>query len=50
MTNKAIILGTGGGYDKIFVGQREAKDPSTGQITVRLHANSLNYHDLAVVS
>lgn len=50
MTNKAIILGTGGGYDKIFVAQREAKDPNTGEITVRLHANSLNYHDFAVVS
>ena len=50
MQNKAIILQTGGGYDKVTVGTREAKDPKAGEITVRLHANSLNYHDFAVVS
>ena len=50
MQNKAIILQTGGGYDKVIVGNREAKEPQTGEITVRLHANSLNYHDFAVVS
>lgn len=50
MTNKAIILHAGGGYDKVTVGTREAKNPQAGEITVRLHANSLNYHDFAVVS
>jgi NADPH:quinone reductase-like Zn-dependent oxidoreductase len=50
MNNKAIILQTGGGYDKVTVGTREASDPLAGEITVRLHANSLNYHDFAVVS
>ena len=50
MQNKAIILQTGGGYDKVTVGTREAKAPEEGEITVRLHANSLNYHDFAVVS
>lgn len=50
MQNKAIILQAGGGYDKVMVGTREAKDPKAGEITVRLHANSLNYHDFAVVS
>jgi len=50
MQNKAIILQAGGGYDKVTVGTREAKDPKAGEITVRLHANSLNYHDFAVVS
>ena len=50
MQNKAIILQTGGGYDKVTVGTRDAKDPKAGEITVRLHANSLNYHDFAVVS
>jgi len=50
MKNKAIILQTGGGYDKVTVGVREAAEPKAGEITVRLHANSLNYHDLAVVS
>ncbi|HEY0841476.1 NAD(P)-dependent alcohol dehydrogenase [Methylotenera sp.] len=50
MQNKAIIVQTGGGYDKVTVGTRDAKDPKAGEITVRLHANSLNYHDFAVVS
>lgn len=50
MKNKAIILQAGGGYDKITVGVRDARVPQSGEITVRLHANSLNYHDFAVVS
>jgi len=50
MNSKAIILQTGGGYDKVTVGKRDAADPKSGEITVRLHANSLNYHDFAVVS
>jgi NADPH:quinone reductase-like Zn-dependent oxidoreductase len=50
MSNKAIILATGGGYDKVTVGRRDAAAPKSGEITVRLHANSLNYHDFAVVS
>lgn len=50
MANKAIILQTGGGYDKVTVVTRDAAEPKAGQITVRLHANSLNYHDFAVVS
>jgi NADPH:quinone reductase-like Zn-dependent oxidoreductase len=47
---KAIILEAGGGYDKVTVGKRDAADPKSGEITVKLHANSLNYHDFAVVS
>lgn len=50
MANKAIIVQIGGGYDNIIVGQRDAAMPKEGEITVRLHANSLNYHDFAVVS
>ena len=50
MKNRAIILGIGGGYDKVTVTTREAIAPNAGEITVRLHANSLNYHDFAVVS
>ena len=45
-----MIVQAGGGYGKVVVGQREAAEPGTGEITVRLHANSLNYHDFAVVS
>ncbi len=50
MKNKAIILEAGGGYDKVTVGLSDAAYPKSGEITVRLHANSLNYHDFAVVS
>lgn len=50
MAKKAMIVQPGGGYDKVVVGTSEAKAPKAGEITVRLHANSLNYHDFAVVS
>jgi len=50
MTSKAIYVQPGGGYDKVEVGTREALAPKAGEITVRLHASSLNYHDFAVVS
>jgi len=49
MQNKAIILNTGGGYHNVSVGIRNAESPKAHEITVRLHANSLNYHDYAVV-
>ena len=50
MTSKAIYVQPGGGYDKVTLGTCEAAAPAPGEITVRLHANSLNYHDFAVVS
>ncbi|MFQ6575092.1 zinc-dependent alcohol dehydrogenase family protein [Pseudomonas sp. UM16] len=50
MSSKAIYVQAGGGYDKVQVGTYEAPAPKAGEITVRLHANSLNYHDFAVVS
>lgn len=50
MQNKAIIVQAGGGYDKVIVSTRDAKEPQQGEITVRLYASSLNYHDFAVVS
>lgn len=48
--SKAIYVQPGGGYDKVGLGSAEAAAPAAGEITVRLHANSLNYHDFAVVS
>ena len=48
--SKAIIVQPGGGFDRVTIGRSEARDPIAGEITVRLHANSLNYHDYAVVS
>lgn len=47
---KAIVVEPGGGFDKVTVAERPAPAPAAGEITVRLHANSLNYHDYAVVS
>lgn len=50
MHNKAIYVQPGGGYANVVAGTREAAAPGPGEITVRLHASSLNYHDFAVVS
>ncbi|MCV4275590.1 NAD(P)-dependent alcohol dehydrogenase [Pseudomonas capsici] len=50
MSNKTIYVQAGGGYDRVIVGNSEVLAPKAGEITVRLHANSLNYHDFAVVS
>jgi len=50
MSSKAIIVLPGGGYDKVTIGACDAAEPRAGEITVRLRANSLNYHDFAVVS
>lgn len=50
MHSKAIYVQPGGGYANVTVGSCEAAAPGPGEITVRLHANSLNYHDFAVVS
>lgn len=50
MSHKAIYVQPGGGYDKVQVGTCEAASPQAGEISVRLRANSLNYHDFAVVS
>lgn len=50
MSSKAIYVQPGGGYDKVVLGTCEAAAPARGEIKVRLRANSLNYHDFAVVS
>lgn len=47
---KAVIVQAGGGFDRVTMGVREALPPGPDEITVRLHACSLNYHDYAVVS
>jgi NADPH:quinone reductase-like Zn-dependent oxidoreductase len=48
--SKAIFVEPGGGFDRVVIGASEAGEPQTGEITVRLHASSLNYHDYVVVS
>jgi NADPH:quinone reductase-like Zn-dependent oxidoreductase len=47
---RAIVVQAGGGFDKVGVERRDAPEPGSGEITVRLRASSLNYHDYAVVS
>lgn len=50
MTSKAIYVQPGGGFDRVMLGISEVPPPGTGEITVRVRASSLNYHDYAVVS
>ena len=50
MSSKTIFVQPGGGYENVVVGSSEVRAAARGEITVRLHANSLNYHDFAVVS
>ena len=48
---KAVKLGASGGLDRIeLIDMREPEAPAAGEIRVRLHASSLNYHDYRVVS
>jgi NADPH:quinone reductase-like Zn-dependent oxidoreductase len=47
---KAVRLGETGGLDRIrLVDERDPGPPGPGEIRVRLHASSLNYHDYGVV-
>lgn len=50
MAIKTVYVEQGGGFDKVVVGTSEARAPGAGEITVRIRASSLNYHDLGVVS
>lgn len=50
MMTKAIVLGAGGGFERVGTAERPVPEPGFGEITVRLRASSLNYHDYAVVS
>jgi NADPH:quinone reductase-like Zn-dependent oxidoreductase len=47
---KAVTLGAPGGLDRLrFVDVREPEAPGAGEIRVRVHASSINFHDYAVV-
>jgi NADPH:quinone reductase-like Zn-dependent oxidoreductase len=47
---KAIKLGTSGGLDRLHaVDLPDPPPPEAGEIQVRVHGSSLNYHDYAVV-
>jgi NADPH:quinone reductase-like Zn-dependent oxidoreductase len=46
---KAMRLKKPGGLDNIHVAETQAAAPGHGEISVRLHATSLNFHDYLVV-
>lgn len=50
MTIKTLYIPAGGGFDHVTVGTTQPVAPGPGEITVRLRASSLNYHDYGVVS
>jgi len=50
MSIKTVYVQAGGGFDKVVLATSEPQAPRPGEISVRIFANSLNYHDLAVVS
>lgn len=45
---KSIQIKEGEGLDKITLVEKEISDPAAGEIRVRWHATSLNYHDYLV--
>ncbi|MDW5377155.1 NAD(P)-dependent alcohol dehydrogenase [Halomonas sp. HP20-15] len=48
---KVVKLSSPGGLDRLDVGEQAAPgEPGPGEIRVRVHASSLNYHDYGVVS
>lgn len=50
MTIRTVFIPAGGGFEHVTVESTPAVEPRHGEITVRLRASSLNYHDLGVVS
>ncbi|MGY0799017.1 zinc-dependent alcohol dehydrogenase family protein [Lysobacter sp. A286] len=50
MTIKTVFIPAGGGFDHVSIGTTQPVEPGPGEITVRLRASSLNYHDYGVVS
>ena len=50
MTIRTIYVQAGGGFDRVILGTSDSSPPKAGEITVRIRASSLNYHDYAVVS
>lgn len=49
MTIKTLHIPAGGGFDHVSLGSTQAVEPGRGEITVRLRASSLNFHDYMVV-
>src|SRR5690606_11666598 len=49
MSIKTIYIPAGGGFDSVSIETSQPTDPAPGEITVRLRASSLNFHDYMVV-
>ena len=47
---QAMKLSTPGGIDKLHLADIEPRAPGFGEVQVRIHATSLNFHDYAVVT
>lgn len=47
---RTMQLGQPGGLDRLRLAETAPRDPSIGEIQVRVHASSLNFHDYAVVT
>ncbi|QCO66679.1 NAD(P)-dependent alcohol dehydrogenase [Luteimonas yindakuii] len=49
MTIRTLHIPAGGGFEHVTVGSTQPVEPRPGEITVRLRASSLNFHDYMVV-
>lgn len=47
---KTVQVMPGGGFDRVVVTATDGRDPGPGEITVRIRASSLNFHDYGIVS
>ncbi|MBY4640132.1 NAD(P)-dependent alcohol dehydrogenase [Gluconacetobacter entanii] len=47
---RTIVVQPPGGFENVTITEQAARAPAQGEIRVKLHASSLNYHDYAVVS
>lgn len=47
---KVIRLEKPGGLDKLYLDEAEIREPGSGEIQVRVHATTVNFHDYAVVT
>ncbi|MEN1929987.1 hypothetical protein WCE37_13485 [Luteimonas sp. MJ250] len=47
MSIKTIHIPAGGGFEHVTVGSTQPVEPGPGEITVRVRASSLNFHDRA---
>lgn len=50
MTIRTLYIPAGGGFDRVSLETTQPVAPAAGEISVRLRASSLNYHDYGVVS